>query len=131
MRQNTSQSRLAIVLLLLGVVWLALTASGVFRFSPIRLPAWTGLLAAVGVLAGPAIFAMVPKLQWRMGLPTAIIFLVCTFVFPWYYERSPGLYWLTILLAYVEVFGLVPLFLKKRTSEGSKPETEDDQKHRR
>jgi hypothetical protein len=125
MKKDVSGSRLAIGLLLLGTMWMVLKVSGLLRVSPIHLPAWAELLVAGGVLAGPAILTLVPRLPWVLGLVTAAVFLVCAFVFPWFYEQFPALYWLTILLAYVEVFGLIPLFLKKR-SVSSKPQTGQD-----
>ena len=121
MRHPASANRLAVGLLLCGTIWMALRISGLFRVSPIQFPAWAGLFVALGILAGPAILIFAESLQWVIRLVTAIVFLGCAFVFPWFYDQLPIYFWLTMLLVYVEVFGVVPLLLKRRKSQDEKP----------
>lgn len=112
-----SGNRFAVGLLLCATVWMVLKVSGLFRLSPVQFPAWAGFLVALGILAGPAIFTFAQSLHWVIRLITAVVFLGCAFVFPWFYDQLPIYFWLTMLLVYVEVFGVVPLLLKRRRSQ--------------
>ena len=75
----------------------------------------------VAVLAGPAVFILVQSLHWVLRLIIAVVFMVCAFIFPWFYDRFPVFYWLTILLAYAEIFWLIPILLKRREYLKGKP----------
>jgi hypothetical protein len=110
-------------LLLCGTIWIMLRISGLFRVSPVQFPPWVGLIVALGILAEPAIFTFAQSLHWVIRLIVTVVFLGCAFVFPWFYDQLPIYFWLTMLLVYVEVFGVVPLLLKRRASpaEGSQP----------
>ena len=122
LRHFDSGNRFAIGLLLCCTIWLALTVSGLFRISPVHFPGWAGLIVALGILAGPAAFTFMQSLHWGVRLFVAIMFLGCAFVFPWLYNQSPILFWLTALLAYVEVFGVIPLVLRIRRSREERPQ---------
>lgn len=106
MSDPASGNRLASGLLLCGTVWIAIRVSGLLRVSPVKFPAWAGFLVALGILAGPAIFTLAQSLPWGIRLIAAVVFLGCAFVFPWFYDQLPIYFWLTMLLVYVEVFGL-------------------------
>ncbi|MGB6386192.1 MAG: hypothetical protein WBD25_06495 [Terriglobales bacterium] len=111
-------SRFAIGLLICCTVWMVLRVSGLFRISPVRFPVWAGFLVALGILAGPVIFTFAQSLHWGIRLIAALVFLGCAFVFPWFYDQLPIYFWLTLLLAYVEVFWIIPSLLKRRRSSG-------------
>lgn len=128
MRHPALGNRFAIGLLLCGTIWIVLKVSGLFRVGPIQFPAWVGFLVALGILAGPAIFTFLQSLHWLILLIAAAVFLGCAFVFPWFYDQFPICFWLTMLLAYVEVFWLIPLVLKRRkSSRGIEPQTDGAQ----
>jgi hypothetical protein len=116
MKRPASGNRLATGLLLCGTIWIVLRISGFFRFSPVQFPAWAGFFVALGIVVGPAIFTLARSLHWVTRLITAVAFLGCAFVFPWFYDQLPMYFWLTMLLVYVEVFGVIPLLLKRRRS---------------
>jgi len=85
------------------------------------LHAWVGFFVASGILAGSPIFTFAQSLPWMIRFIVAVIFLGCAFVFPWFYDQLPIYFWLTMLLAYVEVFGIVPSIPKRRTSKEERP----------
>jgi Zn-dependent protease with chaperone function len=116
MRRTASGNRFAIGLLLCATIWMALRVSGLFRVSPVRFPAWAGFVVAVGILAGPLILTIAQSLHWFIRLVAGALFLGCAFVFPWFYDQLPLYFWLTMLFAYVEVFGVVPLLSRRRRS---------------
>jgi hypothetical protein len=116
-----SGNRLATGLLLCGTVWIALRVSGLLRVSPVRFPAWAGFVVALGILAGPAIFALAQSVHWVIRLIAAVVFLGCAFVFPWFYDQLPIYFWLTTVLVYLEVFGVIPVLLKRRKSQDERP----------
>ncbi len=99
-----------------------LRISGLFRVSPVQFPPWVGFFVALGILAGPAIFTFAQSLHWVIRLIVAVVFLGCAFVFPWFYDQLPIFFWFTMLLVYVEVFGVVPLLLKRRRSPAEEPQ---------
>ena len=111
--KNASANKLAIGLLLCGTIWMALRISGVFQVSPVQLPAWAGVLVALGFLAGPVLLIFPQSLHWVIRLGVAVVFVACAFVFPWFYDQFPIYFWVTMALVYVEVFG-VPFLLKKK-----------------
>jgi len=115
-RQADAGNRFVIGLLLCVTIWIGLRVSGLFRVSPVQFPGWVGFVVALGLLAGPPIFTLLHSLHWGIRLFVAIAFLGCAFVFPWFYDQRPIYFWITILLAYVEVFGVIPLLLKRRRS---------------
>lgn len=123
MRRPASGNRLAIGLLLCGTIWMVLRVSGLFRVRPVQFPAWAGFFVALGILAGPAIVALVRSLHWIARLIIFVVFSGCAFVFPWFYDQLPIYFWLTMLLVYVEVFGVVPLLLKRRRRLDEGPQT--------
>jgi hypothetical protein len=120
---HASGNRLAIGLLLCGTIWIALRISGLFQVSPLPLPAWAGVLAALGFLAGPAVLIVPQSLHWVIRLGVAMVFLGCAFVFPWFYDQFPICFWITMALVYVEVFGVVPLLLKKKRLPDEEPQS--------
>ena len=123
MRPRASGNRLATGLLLCGTIWILLRVSGVFRVSPVQFPAWADFFVALGILAGPPIFTFAQSLHWVIRVIPAVVFSGCAFVFPWFYDQLPIYFWLTMLLAYVEVFGVVPLLLRRRRSLDERPQS--------
>jgi hypothetical protein len=111
-----SGNRFAIGLLLCGTIWMLLRVSGLFQVSPVRVPAWVGFFAAAGILAGPAILTLAQSVHWVLRIITAVVFLACAFIFPWFYDQFPICFWLIVSLGYVEVFWLIPLLLKRSRS---------------
>jgi hypothetical protein len=120
MKNVGSGNRFAIGLLICCTIWMVLRVFGLFRVSPVQFPVWAGFFVALGILAGPVIFTFAQSLHWGIRLITAIVFLGCAFVFPWFYDQLRIYFWLTMLLVYVEVFWVIPSVLKKRRSSGSK-----------
>jgi hypothetical protein len=116
-----SGNRLAIGLLLCGTIWMMLVVFGLFRVTSVQFHAWVGFFVASGILAGSPIFTFAQSLPWMIRFIVAVIFLGCAFVFPWFYDQLPIYFWLTMLLAYVEVFGIVPSIPKRPTSKEERP----------
>ena len=116
MKNPASGNRLAIGVLLLGTIWMALRISGLFRAGPVHFPSWAGYLVALGIPTGLAIAAFAQGLSRVIRLIAAAVFLVCLFVFPWFYQQFPIFYWLTLVLLYVEVFWFIPFYLKRHRS---------------
>ena len=116
MNSSASGNRLAIGLLVVGAVWMLLRVSGLFRFSPVQFPSWAGIVVGLGVLAGPPVAILAESLHWVGRLIVAAVFLGCAFVFPWFHDQLPIYFWLTVLLLYGEVFGVIPFLLKRRKS---------------
>lgn len=119
MKPHSSGNRLATGFLLCGTIWIAVRISGLFQVSPLQLPAWAGVLAALGFLAGPVVLVIPRSLHWVIPLGAAVVFLGCAFVFPWFYDQFPIYFWLTMALVYVEVFGVLPLLLRRSGSPGA------------
>lgn len=118
----SSANRFAIGLLLFATIWMVLKASGLFRVSSVHFPAWAGFLVALAILAGPAVFTLARSLHWVIRLVAAVMFLGCAFVFPWFYDQLPVYFWITMLLVYIEVFWLIPLYLRRHPgAPGSRP----------
>lgn len=110
--------RFAVTLVIFAAIWMIVRVSGLFKSGPDGLPAWTCALVALVVLTGPAVFTLAEDVHWMVRLLAAMLFLLSAFVFPWFYDRFPLFLWLTILLAYVEIFWLLPLVQKNRHSGG-------------
>lgn len=113
---TTSGIRFALGVLIFAAIWMIVRVSGVFKNGPDRLPPWAFAPVALVVLAGPAIFTLADRVHWMIRLFAALLFFVSGFVFPWFYDRFPLFFWLTVLLAYIEVFWLLPRLLKNRQS---------------
>jgi hypothetical protein len=119
MKHTNAGNGLAVGLLLLGTVWMVLRLSGLFEMSPVQFPRWAGFPIALGILLGPAILICLRSLSWILSIAIAMGFLACAFVFPWFYDQLPLYFWLTIVLAYVEIFWLIPLYMKRGRSLGA------------
>jgi len=106
--------KLAMAILFLTFIWLALSVFHVFRTSPVRFPAWVGVVVGLGALVTPPIFTFSESLHWIVRLSTVILFMAFLLVFPWFYDQHRVYYSIIMLLLYLETFGIVPWLLKRR-----------------
>ncbi len=111
--------RFAVWALVLVTIWMALRISGLLRISPVHFPPWAGYLVTFGILAAPPILTCAEALHWAIRLLAVAGFLVCAFVFPWFYEQFHIFYSVAVvLLLYVEAYWFIPFYLKRHRSSG-------------
>ena len=103
--------------LLLGAVWLALTASGKLggRAKGIsgHLPP---LLILTGILAIPVLAALCSlhlQIDWRARIVLFLVLLACVPLLPVAFESHPTVAVMVVVIFMIEEFGIIPLINRR------------------
>jgi hypothetical protein len=108
---------LAVILLLMGIAWLVLLASGdlsriVGKFAN-ALPTWlSGVIIAALVFSG-GLAVLDLRLNWRLRLAFYCFVIVCCSLFPIAWNKYPIRGTVAVVLLYGEVFWLGPQINEK------------------
>ncbi len=101
--------------LLLGIAYLGLVVSGVFRVSPVHLPAWVRYFVVAGLFLAPAYIFRQRQSHRGFRLLALVVSFGCSLALPWFYDQMSFWVWLaTVIVLYVEVYWLLPRLMKRR-----------------
>jgi hypothetical protein len=104
--------------LLLGAVWLVLTASGVLggwaKGLAARLPPLLVLTSALAIPVLAALCSLHLQIDWRVRIALFLVLLVCVPLLPLAFDSHPVVVVTVIVIFMVEEFGIIPLINRRR-----------------
>src|SRR5881296_3481447 len=99
--------------LLVGAVWLVLTASGVIggwaKGLAARLPPVLILTAVLTIPVLAAVCSLRLQIDWRVRIALFLVLLVCVPLLPLVFDSHPVVVVTVIVVFMVEEFGIIPL----------------------
>ena len=103
--------------LLLGAVWLVLTASGELggwaKYLGGRLPPLLILTVALAIPFLAALCSLRLKIDWRLRIGLFLLLLACVPVLPITFDSHPTVVVVVIVIFMAEEFGIIPLINKR------------------